>query len=46
MRKAAFVAISALSVNNAKIGQSTKAYYLNIFCFTIYGHGGHFGQVT
>ena len=21
-------------------------FYLNIFCFTIYGHGGHFGQVT
>ena len=26
--------------------QSTLAYYLNIFCFTIYGHGGHFSQVT
>ena len=25
---------------------STWAYYLNIFYFTIYGHGGHFGQVT
>ena len=36
-------------LNNVKIGQALgqlKAFYLNIFCLTIYGHGGHFGQVT
>ena len=29
-------------LNNVKIGQGQQAYYLNIFCFTMYGHGGHF----
>ena len=33
-------------LDNVKIGQDQQAYYLNIFCFTMYGHGGHFGQVT
>ena len=32
---------------NVKIGQGQlKAFYLNILFLTIYGHGGHFGQVT
>ena len=32
------------TLNLKGLSQSSKAYYLNIFCFTIYGHGGHFGQ--
>ena len=31
-------------LNNVKISQGQLR--LNIFCFTIYGHGGHFGQMT
>ena len=32
-------------LNNVKIGQGQR-YYLKILCFTIYGYGDHFIQVT
>ena len=34
-------------LNNIKISQGQlRLIFLNIICFTIYGHGGHFGQMT
>ena len=33
-------------LNNVKIGQVNLGLLFQHFCFTIYGHGSHFGQVT
>ena len=32
-------------LNNVEVGQGQLRLNMS-FCFTIYGHGGHFGQVT
>ena len=33
-------------LNNVQINRLIIRLNMNIFGFTIYGHGGHFGQVT
>ena len=39
--------IGSQDLYNVKLGQAQhRLIYLNIFGFTIYGHGDHFGQVT
>ena len=33
-------------LNNVKVGHGQLRFIIQTFCFTLYGHGGHFGQVS